>query len=201
MPKDGNKTRLKILAETTNLVFENGFSGTTIDHILERTNISKGAFFYHFKNKADLALKLMTYFSENDLRMLQEAKAYAKRASSNPKDQLIAFVQWHIDHFISLTEPYAGCLYASFVYEPEQFEDEIKIMVADSILQWRKEISELIKKAIIQSDTTLEIDVSSLADMFTVIMEGAFITAKALNDPKLTAAQLKHYKNYLELLL
>lgn len=196
MPKDGSKTRLKILEETTNLVFENGFSGTTIDHILERTNITKGAFFYHFKSKADLAFKLMSHFSESDMRMLEEAKVNAINAHPDPKEQLLTFVQWHIDYFDTLTEPYPGCLYASFLYEPGQFDIEIKKIVTNSLLQWRNELMSIMKG--IQDKE--EIDIDSLADMFSVILEGAFITSKALNDPKLTAAQLKHYKNYLQLL-
>ena len=45
------------------------------------------------------------------------------------------------------------------------------------------------------------VDIDSLADMFTVILEGAFVTSKALKEPKLTANQLRHYKNYLMFLL
>jgi hypothetical protein len=45
MPKDGNKTRLKILDKTQVLVLENGYAGTTINQILEKTQLTKGAFF------------------------------------------------------------------------------------------------------------------------------------------------------------
>lgn len=199
MPKDGSKTRLKILDETTKLVFDNGFSGTTIDHILERTNVTKGTFFYHFKNKADLARSLMKHFSDSDMKMLEDVMAGATEASTDPKEQLLAFVQIFIDYFDKLEKPYAGCLYASFIYEPEQFEDDVKRMVADSLLQWRYELAKIMEKALAHHKG--DVDIDSLADMFSVILEGAFITAKALKDAKLTAKQLLHYKRYLELLM
>ena len=58
MGRDGKPTRDKILAESKALVFENGFAGTSIDKILQRTGITKGAFFYHFKTKNALAKAL-----------------------------------------------------------------------------------------------------------------------------------------------
>jgi len=39
-----------------------------------------------------------------------------------------------------------------------------------------------------------------LSDQFVVIFEGAFVVSKALNDSDITAKQLQHLKNYLELL-
>lgn len=40
----------------------------------------------------------------------------------------------------------------------------------------------------------------SLADMMTVIFEGAFIVSKTLKEPGTVAAQLGHYRDYLVLL-
>ncbi len=198
MPKDGNKTRIKILDETTQLVLENGFAGTTIDQILARTQITKGAFFYHFKSKALLGLRLMEHFAEKDMAAL-EASVKAT-AHDDPKARLISFVQWFIDEFAELQTPYDGCLYASYVYEPEQFDQEIKDIVANAILRWREVLVEMLEKAEAANGAKITYDANSLADHFTVIMEGSFITSKALNDPALTSNQLKHYQNYLNLL-
>ncbi|MBO3697947.1 TetR/AcrR family transcriptional regulator [Roseivirga sp. E12] len=200
MPKDGSKTRYKILDETMTLVLENGFAGTTIDHILERTDITKGAFFYHFKSKADLALSLMEYFARLDIAELNTSIEETAEFSVDPKKRLIKFVQRFIDLMTGLETPYPGCLYASYVYEPEQFGEEIKNIVKESTLSWREAIGELIEQAAAQSKVRIPLDKDSLADHFTVILEGAFIVSKSLNDPKVTANQLIHYRNYLDLI-
>ena len=46
LKKKGLSTKDKILKETKGLVLQNGYVGTTIDMILEKTSITKGAFFY-----------------------------------------------------------------------------------------------------------------------------------------------------------
>jgi TetR/AcrR family transcriptional repressor of nem operon len=46
----------------------------------------------------------------------------------------------------------------------------------------------------------MEVDIDSLADEVTVIFEGAFILGRVLDDRTTFAEQLRHYRNYLELL-
>lgn len=200
MPRDGSKTRDRILETTTHLVLENGFAGTTIDHILEETQLTKGAFFYHFKSKSDLALELMRYFAKKDFGELQSVLSDTEPYASDPRERLLQFVQWFIDVFQGLDTPFAGCLYASYIYEPEQFNQEIKDIVADGILLWRDAITRLINEAEEEGHAQIAYDAESLADMFTVILEGAFIVSKALNDAAVTANQLIHYRNYLALI-
>lgn len=190
---------MKILEMTTQLVLENGFAGTTIDQILAKTQITKGAFFYHFKSKSDLAYYLMRHFADSDMSVMNRVLADTQGHERNALERLIAFVDWFVAEFEGLNEPYM-CLYASYLYEPEQFSDDTKQIVADSILLWRKELEELLEGAKKQVPSHVEFDLASLADHFTVIMEGAFIVSKALNDPSLTAQHLLHYKKYLELI-
>lgn len=199
MPKDGSKTKRRILNETTQLVLENGFAGTTIDQILERSEITKGSFFYHFSSKADLALALMDHFVKADMDELQ-ASLEEIQPIAEPRERLLGFVQRFIDIFEELDTPYAGCLYASYLYEPEQFSPDIKDKVATALLKWREELVLLIEAAAKAHPPKIKLNADSLADLFTVTMEGAIITSKALNEAKLTARQLEHYKQYLALI-
>jgi len=200
MPSDGNKTRLKILIKTQELVLENGYVGTTIDQIIEKAQITKGAFFYHFKSKADLAKALIDQYAKNDEEGLRAALEASNKYSEEPVKRLLEFVQWFIDFFEKLDAPYPGCLFASFTYEQEHFSEEIKQVVSSSIISWREAIVQMIEEASNVADTKISTDVKSLADHFMVIMEGAFIVSKSLNESGLIAKQLTHYRNYLQLI-
>ncbi|MEQ9374303.1 MAG: TetR/AcrR family transcriptional regulator [Imperialibacter sp.] len=200
MARDGKPTRDKILAESKTLVLENGFAGTSVDQILERSQITKGAFFYHFKSKADLARTLMDVFSAEDLADLNDALKETASLIGDPRQRLLQFVQRYVDMMAALEAPYPGCLYGSYSYEPSQFSDEIKEKISTAILTWRKALEEMLDETIKTHGMKMPADKKSLADQFVVILEGAFIISKALNDPKITAEQLKHFKNYLELL-
>jgi TetR/AcrR family transcriptional repressor of nem operon len=130
------------------------------------------------------------------MKALDETAKY----KSDPKHRLLQFVQLFIDAFEGLDNPFPGCLYASFIYEYAHFSNEIKEIVASSILMWREAMAKMIKETIEVFNADSQVDTDSLTDHFTVILEGAFIVSKSLNDPDLTAKQLTHYRNYLQLI-
>jgi len=52
--KKGAATREKILDAAQGMVLERGYSGVSIDKLIESLGVTKGAFFHHFKNKKEL---------------------------------------------------------------------------------------------------------------------------------------------------
>lgn len=199
MGRNGKPTREKILAESKALIYENGFAGTSVDLILQKTGITKGAFFYHFKTKADLAYVLVNEFASADIQELSRVLDATKPYAENPKERLLEFVQYFINMFAELNE-LPNCLYASVSNEQNQYSKEIKDVVAGTMIKWRKALEELIDAALKTHTPRIEFDKAALADHFTVVLEGAFIYSKAINDSKVTAKQLQLYKGYLDLI-
>lgn len=199
MPRDGKPTRNKILAESKTLVFENGFSGTSIDQILNKTGITKGAFFYHFKTKNALAKALIQEFAKEDIDYMNEVLKKTEQLKKDPLDRLLKFIQEFIDAMSGLKEPHS-CLYASYTYEPNQFDRETLNHISETLLTWRTTMEQLIRDVLQDYDTKIDIDIKSLADHTVVIFEGAFVVSKALKGRDLTADHLKHLKNYFELI-
>jgi len=200
MGRDGKPTKDKILTESKALVLENGFAGTSIDQILEKTSITKGAFFYHFKSKNELAKALIEEHAREDKAEMDKVLERTEHLESDPLNRLLQFVQEFIDMMSSLPTPYPGCLYASYIYETQSFGQEINNFICDSISLWRATFESLLNSVLEEYDTKLEVDMKSLADMFKVIFEGAFIVSKALDEPDVMAKQLRHLKNYFELI-
>ncbi len=52
-------TRLSILEKAFELIYANGYQATSVDDILAKTEVTKGAFYYHFKNKDEMGLALI----------------------------------------------------------------------------------------------------------------------------------------------
>jgi len=199
MARDGKPTRNKILTESKKLVFENGFSGTSIDQILQRTGLTKGAFFYHFKTKNALAKALIEEFAKLDIEYMNETLKKTERLEGDSLNRLLQFIQEFIDAMSGSTEPHS-CLYASYTYEPNQFDQDTLNHISETLLKWRTTMEQLIKDVLKEYDTKIKVDLRSLADHTTVIFEGAFVVSKALNGRDLTADHLKHLKNYFELI-
>lgn len=200
MPKDGSATRDRILDTSLELILEQGFGSTSIDNVIAKVGITKGAFFYHFKSKRDMAVALIRRFSDNDYAHLVDGKSHAEKLSRDPLQQLLAFVGLFEEMFGQLDEPYPGCLFAAFCYQGDMFDEEIRGIIATELEQWRHYISDKVYEVMQTRQPRLVVDVESLADLLTTIFEGAFIMSKTFNDPKMVAKHLHHYRNYLQLL-
>lgn len=200
MRKDGIATREKILDGARELILERGYSGTKIDHVLEHVGITKGAFFHHFKTKDELAKALLRRYASQDAQVYAETREQAEKLSDDPLQQMLIFIRLFEDMFSELTEPYPGCLLASYLYELQQFDDETRDLLHETFARWRTLLQEKFEAIVKKYPPKTPVSPSLLADGFTVVLEGAFITGKAMNEARLVTEQLRLYRNYIELL-
>ncbi|MBN1315367.1 MAG: TetR/AcrR family transcriptional regulator [Anaerolineales bacterium] len=71
--EDKNDTRERIFQATVQLVKKNGFENVTIDDICEYSSLTKGAFYYYAKSKADV---LGQYLMDQIGRVDQDRMSY-----------------------------------------------------------------------------------------------------------------------------
>jgi TetR/AcrR family transcriptional repressor of nem operon len=57
--KKAATTRLTILQKAFELIYVKGYQTTSIDDIIATTQVTKGAFYYHFKNKDEMGLAII----------------------------------------------------------------------------------------------------------------------------------------------
>lgn len=198
MPRSGAATREKILDATQALVFRHGFAATSIDRVLERTGLTKGAFFYHFKSKAELGEALLERFAEHDRALLESTMQRAEKLSDDPLQQLLIFVGLLKEPLENLSEPPPGCLFASYLYQPQEVTPEAVRIAERTMLAWRTRIAE--KFRAIGQPPGAPADADDLADHLLAVIEGAFVLAKGVDDAGLPVRQLEHYRRYLQLL-
>lgn len=200
MPRDGSATHEKILDAALDLVLGYGYAATTLDRILDRAQITKGTFFYHFDGKADLAHALIERFAESDRAVLENSLAQAEAASDDPLEQVLALVRLFEEGMGSLDAPYPGCLFASYVSESELFEERTLKVARDALELWRTELGRKFEEVIAAYPPRRQIDAASLADALTVVFEGSFVLSKSYGRADVVGEHLAHYRRYLELL-
>ena len=80
-PRKGSDTRERILEVAEAAVFEKGFAGTSIEEVIAAVGITKSGFFYHFKDKNELAKALLIRYVEREDALFDDLCA---RVSSRP---------------------------------------------------------------------------------------------------------------------
>lgn len=200
MVRDGTATRGRIMDAAEALVLDRGFAGTTVDDILDAAEVTKGAFFHHFPSKHALAAALLDRYVALDLEHLDRTMARAEALSSDPLQQLLLFLGLYRELFDDLEAPYPGCLMASYTYEAGLFGDDVQSVIAANVQTWHDRIRAKLDEVVAVHPPTVAVDLDSLADTVTVVVEGAFIVSRVLDDPGGTRDQLDHLRTYLELL-
>lgn len=200
MPRDGTATRTAILDAAEALILESGFSAASVDRVIAAAGITKGSFFYHFDSKAALARAVIDRFAALDEAKLDETLRRADALSDDPRQRMLAFVGLLQEEMAGLTEPYPGCLFASYCAEAGLFDEATLQVVRDSMILWRDRLGKRFAEIARRHPPRIAIDPASLADLITVVFEGAFILSRTLREPQAVARQLAHYRNYLELL-
>lgn len=186
--------------EAQALILDNGFGATTVDAIIQKAGVSKGAFFHYFESKSELGYELVKRYAEADAQHLQKTLSKSEGLSKDPLQQLLIFVKLFEQEMDALVGPYPGCLFASYCYQSELFDENILKLIRESMLAWRKRVLEKLEVISEIYPPQEEVDLESLADMLLVIFEGAFVLSQSLQETKIIARQLSHYHTYLSLL-
>jgi TetR/AcrR family transcriptional repressor of nem operon len=193
-------TRTGLLDAAERLVLAQGLSATSVEAIAREAGVTKGAFFHHFASKAALGLALVERYAERDWQVLDTTMERAERLDRDPLQQLLLFVGLIEEGFRPAGEGVPGCLFASYVYEAQLLDEHTHQVIRDAVEAWRDALGAKLRQAAALHPPRARLDVDAVADMLTVIVEGAFVVSRSMTDPALVVDQLRQYRAYLELL-
>jgi len=195
-----NSSRERILASAEAIILQKGFSGTSIDDILEKASITKGGFFYHFDGKPGLAEALIHRYLQHDDALFEQLNAMAAGLSEDPLHRLLIFLKLLADELGKMKQTHPGCLVASFTYESQQFREEIRELIRVGMVKWREMIVDHLEQVNRQYSAESDISLETLADMFTAVIEGGIMLARNFDDNCLLVNQIMGYRTFLRIL-
>lgn len=181
-------------------MIEQGYNATSLDQVIAESASSKGAFFHHFRSKADLALQLTERYVARDLAHLDAGLA-AVAAIDDAPTRLLSFIRFYEDGADELMSDQSGCLYATMLAERELTGNDLSALVAGATITWRKAVADLLRPAVADRCPDADIDVEALADHLYTTFEGGFILCRTLDDVSGMREQLRVFRQLLESLL
>lgn len=183
----------KLISAAKDLMLDKGYVATTVDDICESAGVTKGSFFYYFKDKEALAKAALFDFAccadEAICCDLPKEEADPLKRVYNYLDNVI---RWSNDPKMK------GCLIGMFSQELSEthpairklcekvFNSQIDSMVAD--------LTAAKKKYIPRS----KVDPRQLAEHFLALAQGSNILVKVKQDRNLLERNLNQYRHYLK---
>jgi TetR/AcrR family transcriptional repressor of nem operon len=190
-------TRERLLELAEAAVLAKGFAATSIEELIAAAGISKSGFFYHFKDKGELAKAMMLRYIEHDKKVLEDIFARGDELNDDPLHGLLVSLKLFAEMLAQLPEAHPGCLAASFCYQDQLFNQEIRELNAGSVLRWRAEFRKRLDAIAKRYPPSREVDLEALADMAASNVEGGLILGRLLKDPSILPRQILLYRELI----
>lgn len=188
--RKGEETRKRILDVAEALVLEKGFGATSIDELLAATGLTKSGFFYHFKDKNELAKALIQRYVEADERIYDDIFRRARELADDPLQSLLVGLRLLAELLDDLPNGHPGCLVATSVYVERLFDREVREANRAAVLLWRRRFRAMFEEIAQVYPPRDAIDLDDAADFISTVLEGGIVMSKALGDPRALGRQL-----------
>ncbi len=188
--------RQKLLDAALSLIREKGYSSTSVDELCAQADVTKGAFFHHFKSKDALGVAAAHHWSVITGAFFETAPYHRH---SDPLERVLGYLDFRKAILKGEIAEFT-CLVGTMVQEIYDTNPDIRAACEASIsahaAKIEADIAEAMKRYRIRAPWSAE----SLALHTQAVLQGAFILAKAKGGPKIAAASIDHLRRYIELL-
>jgi TetR/AcrR family transcriptional repressor of nem operon len=191
-----HESRIKLLEAALQVVRTKGYTAARVEDICTVAGLTKGSFFHHFKSKEELALAAARHWGETT-GALFAAAAYHQPA--DPLERVLAYIDFR-KSLIKGAPPEFTCFAGTTVQEVHETHPSIRDACGATISGHAATLEADIAAAMRQYRIPDNGSARTLALHTQAVIQGAFILAKATQDPEIAIASLDHLRRYIELL-
>lgn len=188
-------TRLHILQQAFGLVYRNGYQATSVDDIIAAAQLTKGAFFYHFKTKDDMGLAMI---NEVMYPGMHGAMVVGLQRSADPAKDIYAMMR-HLLLKEPLFDVRFGCPAVNLTEEMSPLNEQFRKALSRLINEWRDAMQASIESGQQMGRIRKEVDARQVACFIAAGYNGIRNMGKALGASCYTT-YLQELKNYLSTL-
>jgi AcrR family transcriptional regulator len=196
-PRKGSDTRTRILELAEAAVLEKGFAATSIDELIAGVGITKSGFFYHFKDKSDLAKALMRRYIDEHDATLADIFRRADELNDDPLHGTLVALKLLAEMMADLPSTHPGCLVSSFVYQDQLLSAEVRELTLAGVQGWRRIFRERLDRIAARYPPRIAVDLDDLADMANTLVDGGIILSKVLKDKDVLPRQVMLYREFV----
>ena len=192
-------TRDHILDAAEAAILAKGFAGTSIDELIAAVGITKNGFFYHFKDKSELAKALLVRYVEREDTLFDNLFRRADQLDEDPLHGFLIGLKMLSEVMVDLPAGHPGCLVAAYCYQDRLFDREVRDLYTSAMLGWRWRFRARLDLIANRYPPRVAIDLDHLADMLSAIAEGGIVVSKVMNDKAALSQQLMLYREFIRM--
>lgn len=192
--KKSEATRLNILQKAFELIYANGYQTTSIDEIIATTQVTKGAFYYHFKTKDEMGLAII---NERLKSTFKDTFIHPFQNTDNPFESIYQLMYSLLMENEFLKVEY-GCPASNFTQEMAPWNIEFTKALNDLSKQWEEVMIAAIEKGKENGKVNNAVDAKGVAVFVMSGYWGIRNLGKLENSKSVYMTYLKQLKSYFE---
>jgi AcrR family transcriptional regulator len=192
--RDPDRTREILLQAAFDEIHRYGFQAASVDAILARTGVTKGALYYHFPTKTQLGYAVI---EEVIRQRILERWGHALGEGEDPLAHLIEKLRYEAKHRWPLEALQVGCPVNNLANEMSPIDEGFRQRIEQVFQDWRGIIARMIEQGQRSGHVRTDIDAAQVATFFVAAIEGTISMAKNAQDPKLLQDNFTMLRTYL----
>ena len=184
--------RERLLRQGMRSFYALGYHGTTVDAILEASEVPKGSFYHHFGSKESFAQTVLEQYMDFQLDLIG---AWAARDDLTTQGQVLGY----LDEVISRFERSGferACLAGKFSSELAASSAAFRTALDDGFARWKASLVAMLTQGQARGDLRSERTAEDLATTILALLQGGLVLAlsehssRSLDSVRLTLAQV-----------
>lgn len=182
-----DKTKQFIIAQSSAVFNTKGYTGTSLQDIMNVTGLTKGGIYGNFKSKEEIAYLVFDY----NVRLVMDQVRQKIMAEDNAKDKLLAIVNFYKNYYYK--PPVAGgCPMLNLAIEVDDTHPGLRIKVVEALTVLRESVKSILIKGQKYNQVNSEFDVNRFSTLFLAIVEGGIMMSRTFQEPKYLNECLAH---------
>jgi TetR/AcrR family transcriptional regulator, transcriptional repressor for nem operon len=187
-------TRALLVANAFHEIHAHGYAGASLDRILARSGVTKGALYHHFKSKADLLHAVM----DDAVRpMVVDRWLAPLRESDDPIRTLGEFTGAMMAE-ATPEELHRGCPLNNLTQELSGEDEAFRTHLESIADDWRAGIREAFERGQKAGNIREDVDTAAVASLVFATYQGLIGSVKTSHDQDAVAAGLSMFLELLE---
>lgn len=198
--RKGTATRERILEIAQAAVLAKGFGATSIEELIAEAGITKSGFFYHFKDKNELASGLLDRHGEHLDQLLADVFGRAAELSDDPLQHLLVGLTLLAERMARTQGEHPGCLVAAMSYQDRLFDRAFRARITAMVREWIGFFQRMLDDIVAVYPPREAVDTALLARMIACSIDGGIIMRKTLADPTVLPEQMLMARNHVKMI-
>jgi len=192
--RDPDVTRDKLLKAAFEEIYRRGFQAASLDTILAKAGVSKGALYHHFPDKASLGYAVVDEFVKGPLL---ERWGVLEPPSGDPITALQRILRGRVAKLTS-REVELGCPLNNLAQEMSPLDQRFRRGVNATFDIWTDAVAKDLASGQAQGTVRKDVDARKIAAFIVASIEGSFGLAKGAQSASMLRSNLEVLSTFLE---